>query len=137
MAINTPPTPTPVAPRRTAREQPAATRLSPIYQGSPHQVRIQLAEPCACAATPSRPSHTARLCSSSSRVTAPAYVINLSDEESDEEPQNTIPLPSHYFGPNTIITPEQLSQSMESAAEGAYFVVTQGLEPGIYANWYT
>ena len=62
----------------------------------------------------------------------------LSDDEVSGNaggPSSHQSLPDHYFGANPIMTPGQLSQALESALEGPYFVVTQGLEPGIYKSW--
>lgn len=102
--------------------RPSVAPRSPIRQASP--ARVWTSE-----------SH-ARFGLSSSQVDG---AIDLSDEEvSGEEasPIRSRPLPSHYFSPDPIMTPELLSQMMEHATEGAYYVVTQGLEPGLYRNWY-
>ena len=50
-------------------------------------------------------------------------------------PSHQSSLPNHYFYPNPITSPDQLSQTLAHVGNGAYFVVTQGLDPGIYNNW--
>ncbi|KIL55353.1 hypothetical protein M378DRAFT_182254 [Amanita muscaria Koide BX008] len=131
IALNCHPSVGPETPRRTARDQSTVTPCLPKHQGSARPVRAQTPE--AHSFTPHREAAV---------PIQPQYLSDAEDEigEMRERPSKGMPqpntLPAHYFRPDPIITPEQISHSLLRAQDGAYFVVTQGLEPGVYRNWH-
>ena len=64
--------------------------------------------------------------------------VNLpaQDITGSPRPKRRKPLPAHYFGPDPILTPDQFAQEMDEAAEGIYYVVTQGLQLGAFGHWF-
>jgi hypothetical protein len=116
--------PAPVTPRRT-RIQPSTTLLTPkqpLQRASPRHVRAQ-------------PAEYRSGSQSSSQVTSMTQDPIEHTPSSSTRPRSR-PLPAHYFGPNPIVTPDQLSQTFEHAPDGPYFLIMQGLEPGMYKEWY-
>lgn len=121
--VNSPLSPMTGTPRRTRVQPNNTTRLSPMQHASPRHVRTQPAEP--------RSGSQA-----SSRVTGMTQGIRLPVELTPSSSTTPRHLPVHYFTPNPIVTPDELSATLKRAPDGPHFVITQGIEPGIYREWY-
>ncbi|KAF8341778.1 hypothetical protein F5887DRAFT_1076367 [Amanita rubescens] len=114
-----------VTPRKTKTTrgiQLGVNPRSPAHCASPHQVHVRSGESQGSYHAPGMTK--ARLPSEDEGFDG---VAGPSQQRSR--------LPDHYFHPNPISSPDWLSQSLERTQDDTYFVITQGLEPGIYAGW--
>ncbi|KAF8326254.1 hypothetical protein F5887DRAFT_925471 [Amanita rubescens] len=120
IAVNTLSSPArpPVTPKRAG-----VILLSPKQHASPRR-----------ALRTTRPAESQ---SGGSRVTGLTQVINHPIEYTPSSSvRPTRHLPAHYFGPNPIVMPDEVLRKLEHGREGIYYVVTEGLEPGVYKEWY-